>query len=48
LWDWRDNPISRTVHGGIAYEPYVIVWEAVRHGIGPARKKMEGFGIHPF
>lgn len=48
LWDWRDNPIARTLRGGIAYEPYVIVWEAVRHGLDPARQKMEELGVRPF
>jgi len=48
LWDWRDNPIARTLRGGIAYEPYLILWEAARHGIEPARQKMEELGVRPF
>ncbi len=32
LWDWRDNPIARTVRGGAAREPYEVVEAAVGGG----------------
>jgi hypothetical protein len=40
LWDWQDNPITRTVRGGIFWEPYAIVGAAVTGGLPAARQRM--------
>ena len=48
LWDWRDNPIARTVRGGIAREPYAVVEAAAGGGWAAAEKKLRELGIHPY
>jgi hypothetical protein len=48
LWDWRDNPIGRTVRGGVAWEPYAIVGAAVRGGLPAGGKKLNELGINPY
>ena len=45
LWDWRDNPIVRTLHGGPTWEPYVIVETACKGGLPAAAKRLRAFGI---
>jgi len=44
-WNWRDNPIGRTLAGGPTWEPYAIVGTALTEGIGGARRKMRELGI---
>jgi hypothetical protein len=48
LWDWRDNPVTRTVRGGIVREPYAVVEAAARGGWAAAGKKLRELGIHPY
>jgi len=48
LWNWADNPVNRTLRGGFAWEPYVIVTTAVSDGIPAAARKLEEFGINPY
>ncbi len=45
-WDWKDNPIGRTVAAGPTWEPYVIVGAALTGGTSAAQRKMEELGIH--
>ncbi len=39
-WEWRDNPIRRTLAAGMATEPYQVAWEGVRHGPAAAVRKI--------
>jgi hypothetical protein len=48
LWDWKDNPIARTVRGGIASEPYAVVEAAARGGWTAAARKLRELGISPY
>jgi hypothetical protein len=48
LWNWRDNPVIRTAHGGIAWEPYSIVAAAATGGLPAAAKKLQELGINAF
>lgn len=48
LWDWKDNPISRTARGGIAWEPYAIATAALKGGLPAASAKMRIVGIAPY
>ncbi len=48
LWDWRDNPITRTVRGGIAGEPYAVVEAAAGGGWTAGAKKLRELGIQPY
>ncbi len=48
LWDWRDNPITRTVRGGIAREPYAVVEAAAGGGWTAAAKKLRELRIQPY
>jgi hypothetical protein len=44
-WDWRDNPIRRTVQAGPVWQPYAIVGAALTGGIPAASKKMREVGV---
>jgi hypothetical protein len=48
LWDWRDNPISRTACGGLVWEPYAIMRAAIRGGLPGASRKVSQLKIHPY
>jgi hypothetical protein len=48
LFDWRDNPISRTLKAGPATEPYRIVFAYLRGGAPEARKVMEESGVRVY
>lgn len=41
VWNWRDNPIIRTVNGGPYWEPYAIVGAAIHGGAPAARRRMQ-------
>jgi len=45
LWDWRDNPIMRTLRGGPAWEPYVIVETAWKEGLPAAAERLRAYDI---
>jgi hypothetical protein len=47
LWNWRDNPIARTVRGGPYFEPYAIVGAAFKGGIPAARLRMRELAVDP-
>lgn len=46
VWDWRDNPIRRTLDAGPLWQPYVIVATAVNDGFPAASQKMRELGVH--
>ncbi|MEO5924184.1 MAG: hypothetical protein ABIR70_10185 [Bryobacteraceae bacterium] len=48
LWDWADNPMVRTVQGGVAWEPYAIVGAGVRGGMPGVARKMKELGINAY
>jgi len=48
LWNWGDNPIVRTFHGGVAWEPYSIVAAAATGGLPAAAQKLRQFGLNPY
>lgn len=48
LWDWRDNPILRTLRAGPAWEPYVVVSAGLRDGYSAAGRKLRQYGINTF
>ena len=48
LWDWRDNPIARTIGGGFYWEPYAIVGAAFTGGIPAARRRMRELNVNPY
>ena len=48
MWDWRDNPVRRTLGGGLVWEPYVVAAEALLHGKAAALEKMKQFGMRGF
>ncbi|MGH9660107.1 MAG: hypothetical protein ACRD96_16280, partial [Bryobacteraceae bacterium] len=48
LWDWRDNPIRRTVAGGLVLEPHQVAWEAIVRGPAAARRKMDELSLRGF
>jgi len=48
LWNWRDNPIDRTVSGGFYWEPYTIVAAAVTGGLPAAQLRMRELNINPY
>jgi hypothetical protein len=47
LWNWRDNPIGRTVSGGPYWEAYAIVGAAIYGGIPAARRRMQELHLNP-
>jgi hypothetical protein len=48
LWDWRDNPIRRTLEAGPAWEPYAIVGAALTGGRADAERKMHELNVNPY
>jgi hypothetical protein len=48
LWDWRDNPMARTVRGGLYWEPYAIVGAAITGGIPAAQRRLRELNVNPF
>jgi hypothetical protein len=48
LWNWRDNPIGRTVSGGVYWEPYSIVGAAVTGGLAAAQLRMHELNVNPY
>jgi len=48
LWDWRDNPIARTVRGGPAWESYDVIGTAISSGIPAAQRRMRELNANPY
>jgi hypothetical protein len=48
LWNWADNPISRTARGGVALEPYEILLAAAKGGLPAAAEKLQALGINSY
>jgi len=48
LWNWRDNPIDRTVRGGFYWEPYAIVGAVFTGGISAAETRMRELNVNPY
>ncbi len=48
LWNWRDNPIARTIRGGLYWQPYAIVDAAFTGGIAAARLRMRELNVNPY
>ena len=48
LWDWADNPIGRTVQGGVVWEPYAIVTAGMKGGPPAAAAKLKELGINAY
>jgi hypothetical protein len=48
LWNWADNPVTRTAHGGVAWEPYSIVAAAATGGLPAAARKLQQLGINAY
>jgi hypothetical protein len=48
LWDWADNPLVRTAHGGVAWEPYAIIAAGAKGGLPAVARKLKELGINPY
>ncbi len=48
LWDWRDNPIARTILGGPTWEPYAIVGAAFTGGLAAAERRVRQLNVNPY
>lgn len=48
LWDWRDNPIARTIRGGPAWESYSVIGTAITSGIPAAQRRMRELNANPY
>lgn len=48
LWNWRDNPIGRTLAGGPVWEPYAVVGAALKGGRAAAAQKLHEVGVNPY
>jgi len=48
LWDWRDNPIRRTLSAGPAWESYAIVGAAFSGGVPAAARRMRELRANPY
>jgi hypothetical protein len=48
LRNWRDNPIARTVRGGLYWEPYAIVGAAFTSGLPAAQRRMRELHVNPY
>jgi hypothetical protein len=48
VWDWRDNPIGRTIRGGPAWESYAVVGTAIKNGIPAAQRRMRELNANPY
>ena len=46
VWDWRDNPISRTLAASPLWQPYAIVAAALTGGLPAASEKMRELDVH--
>jgi hypothetical protein len=47
LWAWADNPIARTVSGGLYWQPYAIAGAALTGGLPAAQRRMRELNINP-
>jgi hypothetical protein len=47
-WDWKDNPIRRTLAAGPTWEPYAIVGAALIGGPAAASEKMHELDVHTY
>jgi hypothetical protein len=48
LWDWRDNPIARTIRGGPSWESFAVIGTAITSGIPAAQRRMRGLNANPY
>ena len=48
LWDWRDNPVARTVRGGFYWEPYAVIGAALTGGVPAAQRRMRELNVNPY
>jgi hypothetical protein len=48
FWDWRDNPIRRTIGGGVILKPHAILLEGALHGRAAAIRRMREAGYKGF
>lgn len=48
VWNWRDNPIVRTIRGGPAWESYAVVGTAITRGIPAAQRRMRQLNANPY
>lgn len=48
LWEWRDNPVARTVAGGLYWEPYAIAGAVFTGGISAAQQRMRELNVNPY
>jgi hypothetical protein len=48
LWDWRDNPIGRTVVAGPTWESYAIVGAALTGGLAAAQRRVGELNVNPY
>lgn len=46
LWNWRDNPIGRTVSAGPYWESYAIIGAAISGGLPAARRRMQELHVN--
>jgi len=47
-WDWRDNPIRRTIRGGFVLTQYTVLREGALHGKAAAVRKIREMGLKGF
>lgn len=48
LWDWRDNPITRSIQGGFYWESYSTVGAALTGGLPAAAQRMHELNLNPY
>jgi hypothetical protein len=48
LWNWRDNPVARTVSGGLYWQPYAVVAAAFTGGLSAAQLRMHELNVNPY
>ncbi len=48
VWNWRDNPIVRTIRGGPEWEPYAVIGTAITSGIPAAQRRMRELNANPY
>jgi hypothetical protein len=48
LWDWKDNPIARTIGGGLYWEPYSIVGAAFTGGFPAAQRRIGELHVNAY
>jgi len=44
FWDWSDNPINRTIRGGVNLTAHAILFEGAIHGKAAALRKIRETG----